>query len=125
MFYKYKRNLHKLYFKALYIKESDISDFSLLDLIGYRDSVDQCLEELKECMQNLCWFSSVKNKRYYKSFSSIYRIIIDFYKNGYNNPQHALMRLGEDTVIGLLEELIKESASNRADNILVDSIFKL
>ena len=125
VFYKYKRNLRKLNFKALYIQESDISDFSVPELIGHRDSVDQCLEELKECMQNLCWFSPEKNKRYNKSFSAIYCVIADFYKEEYRNPQQALVRLGENSVIELLEKLIKECASGRVDNMLVDGISKL
>ena len=125
VFYKYKRNLRKLYFKALYIQDSDISDFSMLELIGHRDSVDQCLEELKECMQNLCWFCPEKNRRYSKSFMAIYCVIADFYKEEYRNPQQALARLGENSVIELLEKLIKEYASGRVDNILVDGISKL
>lgn len=125
MFYKYKRNLRKLYFNALHIKDSDINGFSMPDLNEYIDFIDQCLEELKECIGNLCWFCPAKNKRYNKSFSTIYRIMIDFYKDEYSNPQHALMRLGEESIIELLEKLIKESASDGVDNILVDSISKL
>lgn len=122
VFYEYKRSLRKLYFEALNIKDSDINAFSTLSLFEHKDGVDQCLEELKECMQNLCWFSPVKNKRYTQSFTTVYRIMIDFYKDDYSNPQKALMKLGENSLIETLEELIKECATDKVDRFFVDNM---
>lgn len=124
VFYEYKRSLRKLYFNALYIKDSDINNFSASRLNEYRDVIDQCLEELKKCIENLCWFCPVKNKRYNKSFMTIYRIMIDFYKDEHSSPQKALKRLGEDSVIEMLEKLINECATDKVDKFFVDNMFK-